>query len=365
MTILNEIEKGLRDPNKTKEIIQQIRQKSEGLKINIVHVCGTHEYTISHYGLRSILPKNIRLIAGPGCPVCVCAAKDIDEAIYLAKNGVTLTTFGDMIRVPSTNETLSEVRSKGGKVVVVYSIHDAVEYAKSHPDEDVVFFAAGFETTAPSIAYEVVSNPPSNFSVLTSLKVVPPAMKIMLDIKDINVSGFICPGHVSAIIGSDAYKEFPEKYNIPTVVAGFEPIDVLYAILLIVEQVRNGEAKNINEYFRVVRPEGNIQAKKIMNDAFTIIDTQWRGLGTIKNSGLEISEKYSEYNARKKYDIKIGKSVDIIPGCICHLVIVGLAEPEECPFFGTKCTPQMPYGPCMVSYEGTCRIRYETGEIEL
>ncbi len=342
-------------------IIKEIATLVDNNKFRIVHVCGTHEDTISSHGLRSILPNQISLIAGPGCPVCVCAAQDVDMAIELAKQGHIITTFGDMIRVPSTSSSLVKERGNGADVRVVYGVNDAVEIARKNPGREVVFIGAGFETTAPTMALEIVKMPPENFSILTSLKLIPPAMEILVELEGFSVDGFITPGHVSAIIGTEAFAPLAEKRKVPCVAAGFEPIDVLEAIRMILLQIKEGRYASENEYTRVVRPEGNIAAQKVIEKAFEVGDAPWRGLGTVPNSGLFIRDEYRQYDARKKFEFPPIDSVDILPGCRCHEVILGMIDPTECGLFGKRCTPVDPYGPCMVGHEGTCRIRHESG----
>ncbi|MFW9919331.1 MAG: hydrogenase formation protein HypD [Candidatus Thorarchaeota archaeon] len=344
-------------------VVKEIQYLIDGKDFRIVHVCGTHEDTISSHGLRSLLPKNISLIAGPGCPVCVCAAQDVDMAIELAKQGHIITTFGDMIRVPSTSSSLVKERSNGADVRVVYGVNDAIEIARKNPDREVIFIGAGFETTAPTMAIEIVKTPPDNFSILTSLKVIPPAMEILVSLDGFAVDGFITPGHVSAIIGSDAFSTLAEKRKVPCVAAGFEPLDVLEAIRMILVQIKEGRSVSENEYTRVVKPEGNVAAQRVIAKAFEVKDAPWRGLGIVPKSGLFIKSEYRQYDARKKFDFPPIESVDILPGCRCHEVILGMIDPTECILFGKRCTPEGPYGPCMVGHEGTCRIRHESGGI--
>jgi hydrogenase expression/formation protein HypD len=322
-------------------------------------VCGTHEDTIVQNGIRSLLPTNIKLVAGPGCPVCVCAAEDVDRAIELARQGRIITTFGDMVRVPSTDSSLAKERTLGADVRVVYGTSEAVDIAHNNPDREVVFIGVGFETTAPTMAIELIRGPPENFSILTSLKVIPPAMDLLVNLEGFGVDGFITPGHVSTIIGSNAFQPFAKKTGVPCVTAGFEPLDVLEAVRMILAQIDEGRADSENEYTRVVKPEGNVAAQRILNQVFQISDAPWRGLGIIPNSGYSIREAYSQHDARYRFEFPDIKSVDILPGCRCHEVILGMIDPVECALFGKRCTIEDPYGPCMVGHEGTCRIRYE------
>ncbi len=348
---------GLRDPTIARRVVEKIKGLAKDVgPAKFVHVCGTHEWTITHYGLRSLLPDGVELIPGPGCPVCVCPSRDIDEAIQLALDGVVVATFGDMVRVPSTRMSLADAKAEGGDVRVVYSVSDAVEMARREPGRDFAFFAIGFETTAPTNAVEILRKPPENFSLLVSHRLIPPVMELLLGIGELHLDGFIVPGHVATITGAKAFKVFPEAYGIPSVIAGFEPLDVLIAVYMLLRQVREGEARLENEYTRSVTWEGNTRAQEAMERVFRVADGSWRGIGVVPKSALELRDEFSVYDARKKYDIKVGESRDVLPGCSCHLVIVGRIKPTECPLFMKKCTPQTPWGPCMVSREGTCHI---------
>ncbi|RLG60072.1 MAG: hydrogenase formation protein HypD [Candidatus Hydrothermarchaeota archaeon] len=352
-----------RDKALAEKAAKAIRKLAPEGKIKFMHVCGTHEQTITRFGLRSLLPENIEIIPGPGCPVCVTPAKDIDIAIELAKQGKTIAIYGDMFRVPGSRSSLNKEKAKGGDVRIVYSIRDAVKLAREHKDKEVVFFSIGFETTAPTVASEILSSPPENFSILTSHRLIPPVMELLLGIGDFEIKGWICPGHVATIIGVKAFRIFPEVYGMPTVIAGFEPLDVLLALVMLLKQVKKKEPKAENEYSRVVTEEGNLKAQKIMNEVFEVCDENWRGIGKVPNSALKLKKEFSEYDAREKFDVKVEEAIDVLPGCSCHLVIVGKLKPEQCPMFGKKCTPSSPYGPCMVSQEGTCNIAYKYGKL--
>ncbi len=358
---MNEIT-GFRDPRYAEAVIKEIRSLGAGKQLRIIHVCGTHEDTISHHGIRSLLPDSLSLVAGPGCPVCVCAAEDVDMAIELTRQGHIITTFGDMFRVPSTESSLAKEKAKGADVRIVYGVGEAVEIARKNSEKEVVFIGAGFETTAPTLALELLQTPPSNFSILTSLKVIPPAMNLLVQIDGFDVDGFITPGHVSAIIGTIAFQTFAEETKTPCVAAGFEPLDVLESIRMILVQIEEGRADSENEYTRVVRPEGNIAAQRVLQRAFEIGDAPWRGLGIIPKSGYFIRNEFAEFDARVKFEYPVIESVDLLPGCRCHEVILGMVDPSDCSLFGKRCTPTDPYGPCMVGHEGTCRIRHEYGE---
>lgn len=345
-----------RDPKLAKKVATHIRSIAPSYSVKICHVCGTHEWTITHYGLRTLLPETVDVIAGPGCPVCVLPAAEIDEAIKLALDGVVVVTFGDVIRVPGSESSLQEAKALGGDVRVVYGVGDAVKMAEKEPDKEFVFLAVGFETTAPSTATEVVSEPPGNLSFLVSHRLIPPAMELLLGVGDLHIDGFVAPGHVSTVIGLKPYEMFPRAYRMPTVVAGFEPLDVLFAVSMLLKQISEGEARLENEYTRSVRWEGNVKAQQLVEKVFNVVDGQWRGLGKLPSSALALKEEYGQFDARKKYNVKVERGRDLLPGCQCHLVMIGKIKPDECPLFMGACTPQSPKGACMVSIEGTCRI---------
>lgn len=344
------------------DVTKKIRELTPSRELRFCHVCGTHEFTITHYGLRSLFPRNIDVRAGPGCPVCIVPAKEIDEAVWLALHEVTVATFGDMLRIPGSHLSLSDAKAKGGDVRIVYSVTEALKMAQKEPDKDFVFFAIGFETTAPTNAVEILSRPPKNFSFLVAHRLIPPAMELLLGIGELHIDGFICPGHVATITGSKAFKIFPEAYNMPTVISGFEPIDVLLSILMLLKQLQHNTAKLENEYARSVTDEGNVKAQKFVQEVFDVTEGEWRGIGRVPNSAYNLNPKFSNYDARLKYDIKIGPVTELAPGCSCPLVIIGKINPPECPIFMNKCRPEHPIGPCMVSYEGTCNIWAKHGQ---
>jgi hydrogenase expression/formation protein HypD len=346
-----------RDPNLAKRVAEKIHlvAPKEGT-VKICHVCGTHEWTITHFGIRSMLPTSVEVIAGPGCPVCIVPASEIDEAIQLAQKDIVVTCFGDVLRVPGSNMSLLDVKAEGADVRVVYSVSDAITMAEKQPNKEFSFFAIGFETTAPSTAVEVLKKPPKNLSFLVSHRLIPPAMKMLVEMKDLNLNGFIAPGHVSTIIGLKPYEIFPNIYSMPTVVAGFEPLDFLFGIYMILKQLKEGKPRLENEYQRAVELEGNKKAQKLMQKAFDVADGTWRGIGTIPSSRLELSSEYASFDSHLKHCVRVEHGADLQPGCRCHLVIIGKIKPTECPLFMKACTPQKPVGACMVSTEGTCRI---------
>ncbi len=349
-----DISKKFRDKEKIASLVKYIKKISEGKEYTFMHVCGTHEQTIARFNLRAILPSNVKLIAGPGCPVCITPAKDIDTAIKLAEKNKVLT-YGDMLRVPGTRDSLFTAKAKGADVGIVYSIKDAKKIAEK-TDKNVVFFSPGFETTACTVATEVLNGLPENMFILSSLRLIPPIMELLLGIGDIRFEGYIAPGHVSAVIGYGAYEYIAKAYHMPIVVAGFEPLDILLAVALLIRQIKKGVAKVENEYSWVVTKEGNAKAKRAMEEAFYVASDVWRGIGRVPFSALKL--KNEEVDAEKVFKIKIEKSIDIKPNCSCHLVIIGKISPFECKMFAKACTPENPYGACMVSSEGTCYIAY-------
>lgn len=355
-----------RDAELARRVTEKIRQaaQNEGT-VKICHVCGTHEYTITHFGIRALLPSKVEVIAGPGCPVCIVPASEIDEAVQLARRGVVVTCFGDVFRVPGSDTSLLDTKAQGADVRIVYSLTDAIKMAKAEKTKEFVFFAVGFETTSPSTAVEVVNKPPENLSFLVSHRLIPPAMKLLAEMEDLNLDGFIAPGHASTIIGLKPYEIFPTIYHIPTVVAGFEPLDILMSVYMIIKQKRKRACHLENEYIRAVHWEGNVKAQELMMRVFDVVDGNWRGLGTIPSSKFALKSEFKSYDANSKYGVKIEQGIDIQRGCRCHLVVVGKIKPTECPLFMKACTPQNPVGACMVSNEGTCRIWARTTSSQL
>lgn len=346
-----------RNPEQAHSIAEKIKEIApKKSQVKFCHVCGTHEWTITHFGLRSLLPPNVEVIAGPGCPVCIVPAAEIDEAVQLAQKGVVVTCFGDVLRVPGSQSSLLEAKANGADVRIVYALSDAVEMARQEPRKDFVFHAVGFETTAPITALEALGDLPANFSFLVSHRLIPPAMELLLGVGDLEISGFIAPGHVSAIIGLKPYELFTRVYRMPTVVAGFEPNDVLMSVYMILKQIKENTARLENEYSRVVKPEGNVIAQQTMDKAFTVTAGNWRGIGRLPDSALQLRESLKQYDAREKYGVHVEQGKDILLGCECHLVIIGKIKPNECPMFMKACTPVKPIGACMVSSEGTCRV---------
>ena len=349
--------------------IHQLKKKIEAEvttdTLKIMNFCGTHEFTITYYGIRSLMPEGVDLVAGPGCPVCVTPAREVDEAIEISKQAVLLT-YGDMYKVPGSKISLAQAKAFGGDVRIVYGFRDAIKLAMENPDKKFVFFAVGFETTAPTVASYVVENKvPRNLYLLVSYRITVPIMRYVLELGKHNLRGIIAPGHVSTIVGAGAWSFVPDEFNVPLVVAGFEPLDVVIAIYEILKQIYHGEPKLVNEYNRVVTWEGNLQAKKYLGEAFDPIDGAWRGIGIVPKSVWRLKEKYSHLDARKEFSITLEQSIDIKPGCRCADITLGLAKPTDCKYFGKACTPEHPLGPCMVSSEGACAIWFKYGGYEL
>ncbi|RLF24912.1 MAG: hydrogenase formation protein HypD [Thermoprotei archaeon] len=331
--------------------------------IKIMSFCGTHEHTIVRYGIRSLMPEGIELIAGPGCPVCITPADVIEAAAKISLEGIRVYTYGDLYRVPGINLSLAQARAQGGDVIVVYSFMDAIRLAKENRRESV-FVAVGFETTQPSVASRLVKGEvPPNLKLLIAYRLTPPILKYILSQGEVPLDGIIAPGHVSTIVGSNAWAFAANEYGKPTVVAGFEPLDILIAVLEILKQIRLGKPCLHNEYTRAVSPEGNRIALRYIYEAFEITEGLWRGIGFVPDSALRLKEPYTMYDAEREYGLEIGRKDYLRPGCRCGDVIVGKAKPTDCPLFMKLCTPTRPYGPCMVSSEGTCAIWAKYGGV--
>ncbi len=373
-----------------KKLIQKINDLASKIKrnINLMEVCGTHTQEVARHGIRQLMPANVRLTTGPGCPVCVTAQEDIDAVVNLALAGVPIATYGDILRVPSfvhalagkpgQAASLDEAREQGAKVFTVYSVEDALEIQKEYPN--LVFFGLGFETTAPMTAYAIKKG----LAVYSVHKLFLPAMEALLKIGELKIDGFICPGHVSTIIGAEPYK----KLNAHCVIAGFEPEDILAAIYLLLKQIKEKRREVENEYIRSVRSKGNPLAHKSIFEIFRAADGNWRGFGIIPRSGLEIKREFAQFDAKIKYKNIIKKNRQPTrfakapaltsrrrgeparratdnrqqSGCRCGEIIRGLKSPQECPMFKKVCAPESPVGPCMVSVEGACNVKYRYGK---
>ncbi len=342
-------------------LLEKIYEINFSKKIKLMEVCGTHTMSIYKYGIKNLIPDTIELISGPGCPVCVTPEFYINKAVSLAKNkNIIITTFGDLLRVPANNSSLLQEMTEGKNIKIVYSPLEAVDIAVDNPDKEVIFLAIGFETTIPTIALSVKKAEKlkiENFSILQSLKIMPPILKQLLYNGDINIDGFILPGHVSTILGFKAFSFLSRNHNIPGVVAGFEPLDIIISIYHLSNMLKNNKADILNLYKRLVKPQGNQKALEIINDMFLPVESCWRGIGMIEESGLKLKDKYIKFSAENKFHIE-QQDYKKNEECLCGEIIIGKREPFDCKLFSKGCTPLKPMGPCMVSREGTCSVYY-------
>ena len=364
-----------RDPEAAKALLKNIHQLAEHLEypLGFMEICGGHTHTIYRHGLEHLLPEKVQFIHGPGCPVCVIPMGRVDDAVWLAHQpNVIFTTFGDMMRVPGTHGSLLQAKAQGCDVRFVYSPLDALKIARENPERQVVFFAVGFETTAPSTAVAVERAARAgitNFSVFCNHVRIEPPIRAIMDDGETAISGFIGPGHVAAVTGAQAFDFIPRDYGLPVVVTGFEPLDILQAVDMLLRQycsgeVASGRARVENQYARVVRDEGNLEALELMGHVFTQRETfEWRGLGWIEHSGLGIAPEYSDFDAELRFHVP-GERVADPPACECGNVLKGKIKPWQCGVFGTACTPANPVGTCMVSPEGACAAYYNFGRID-
>ncbi|TDB60393.1 hydrogenase formation protein HypD [Arundinibacter roseus] len=334
----------------------------------IMEVCGGQTHSLVKNGLLDLLPENVRMVHGPGCPVCVTPVHLIDKAVYLAEEkGVIMCSFGDMIRVPGSRKSLLEAKAGGADVRILYSPLEAVKIAQQHPDREVVFFAVGFETTAPANALSVVHAQRlglTNYSILASHVLVPPAIDAVMNDEDVRIQGFLAAGHVCTIMGISEYYGLVEKHKIPMVVTGFEPVDLLQGILMTVRQLEAGRATLENQYSRVVPAEGNPEAQRVIQQVFEVTDREWRGIGTIPHSGLEVRPELAAFDANRKFSVSIPKVPECVD-CIAGQVLKGIKKPYECSQFGKKCTPENPLGAPMVSSEGACAAYFHFSGVGL
>ncbi len=337
--------------------------ESRDAPVRIMEVCGSHTMNVARYGIRDLLPPRVKLISGPGCPVCVTMPGYVDAAIELARGGVTIATFGDMLQVPGSSATLAECRAEGARVEVCYSPRAALDLAAAASEREVVFLAIGFETTiAPVVSLVGLAQREglANLSLLTSFKLAPPALLAVLGDPDMHIDAFLCPGHVSAVTGTHVYDPIAHDRGKPCVIAGFEPLDILFGLCGILTQLVEGRAVVENLYSRVVRDDGNPLARATMDRFLRTATVYWRGLGPLPDSGLVLRDEYAAFDAEKRFDLTIGPGVEH-PGCLCGDVIKGKRSPPECPLFAKRCTPMDPVGPCMVSAEGSCAASYKYG----
>jgi len=353
-----------RNPDLVKSLIKGIKTRAEKIpgNITLMEVCGSHTNAIGKFGIRNLLPENIKLVSGPGCPVCVTSAREVDTAVFLSNIKNTIfTTFGDMIRVPGSNRrSLQTAKAEGADIRIVTSAADCIKLAQDNPSKEIIFMGIGFETTSPTIASVIKTCHKKdiwNFSVYCVMKTMPPAIKILIEDPALAIDGFLCPGHVSTITGTEAYKDII-KAGRSAVITGFEPVDILEGIYLILEQIINDTKKIEIQYKRAVSPEGNKKARNILFEVFEACSAEWRGIGNIPGSGLVFKNEYSSFDALKRFEIP-----EIIPeeitGCSCGDILRGIKNPGECPLFKKACTPINPIGPCMVSSEGTCSTYYK------
>lgn len=349
---------------KISQLAAQIAQKKP---IKLMEVCGGHTHAIFKYGIEALLPDSIELIHGPGCPVCVMPRGRLDDAIALSQqDNVILTTFGDTMRVPGSEKSLLQARAEGADIRLVYSPLDALEIAQKNPEQEVVFLALGFETTAPSTALTILQaeleNIP-NFTLFSNHVVIIPALKALLDNEDLQINGFIGPGHVSMIIGSRPYEFISQDYQQPVVISGFEPLDILQSIWMLLQQLKARSCQVENQYSRLVQPQGNPRALGAMNQVFELRESfEWRGLGEIPQGGLKLKESYAKFDAEKKFSLA-NRQVQDSPACQCGEILKGVLKPWQCKVFGTACTPEHPIGTCMVSSEGACAAYYKYGAL--
>lgn len=352
-----------RDPGKARELLDRISRRST-TSVRLMEFCGGHTHAILKYGLRQLLPPTVSLLSGPGCPVCVTSSDDLDRAMAMARlPGVIMTTFGDMMRVPSNRGSLQNAKAAGADVRMVYSTLDALAMARDNPDRAIIFLGIGFETTAPTVAAAILQAQAErldNFWVFSLHKLTPPATKAILDAGEVQLSGIIGPGHVTTVIGSDAWRFLPEAFGMPCAVAGFEPLDILRAIYALVDMVERAVPEVRNTYARSVQPRGNRVALEMMERVFECSAAQWRGLGTLPASGLSLRAKFSAYDAVRRFDVDVAPTGEPA-GCRCGEVLRGVATPDECPLFARVCTPANPIGPCMVSGEGACAAYVQYG----
>jgi len=342
-------------------LVKDIEIDAKGLQMTFMEVCGTHTMAIARHGIRELIPQNIQLISGPGCPVCVTPNHLVDYGVALSRiPEVMVTTFGDMMKVPGSTSSLDREHARGGDIRIVASTLEALSLAEKHKDKNVVFLGVGFETTVPTVAASLIEAKDRNlrnYTVLSNHKVMPPAMEA-LSTGDVKIDGYLCPGHVSAIIGSKPYGFLAGQFGIGCVVGGFEPLDILQSILMLVKQIKAQKPRVEVQYSRVVKPDGNPRAREVVYSVFESSDSEWRGIGVIPNSGLKIRPDFSDWDAEVRFPVEVEPTREP-KGCLCGQVLQGKTKPDSCPHFGKCCTPGDPLGPCMVSSEGTCAAYFK------
>ncbi|HLA79777.1 MAG TPA: hydrogenase formation protein HypD [Vicinamibacteria bacterium] len=351
-----------REPAKARELASALATLTAaiGRRVSVMHVCGSHEQAIARFGLRSAFPRDLDVIMGPGCPVCITDVPEVDEGVALARQGVAIATYGDMLKVPGTAKSLADAQAEGATVHVVYSVAQAVELAREMSGE-LVFFATGFETTAVATAAAVLAGVPKNFSVLSAHKYIPPVMEIVAEMPETKVEGFLAAGHAATITGWGIFEPFVERHRIPVVVAGFEPLDILAGLVSLLELIRDRTPKVLNAYPRCVTREGNLKAQEQLFRVFRPLGGRWRGIAHVPNGNLRLTDEWAHLDARQRFRIDVASLWDYAPAslsqsCICGDIMAGIASPGDCTLFGKECLPETPVGACMVSSEGTCKI---------
>jgi hydrogenase expression/formation protein HypD len=359
-----------RDPDKARELRDALQRATDAVgraPVSVMHVCGSHEQAIAKFGLRASFPAALNVIMGPGCPVCITDQPEIDEAVALARQGVRIATYGDMVRVPGTAGSLADAQAAGAHIDVVYSVAQAVEHARA-TTEPYVFFATGFETTAVATAAVLMHGVPSNFFVLSAHKYIPPVMEIVAEMPGTRVEGFLAAGHAATITGSGVFEAFVKRHQLPVVVAGFEPLDILAALVKLVELIGRRDASVVNMFPRCVTREGNANAQRQLWRVFRPIGGRWRGIAHVPNGNLRLRDEWAAVDARRRFTIDVASlwhraPSSLVRQCICGNIMAGIASPADCALFGNACVPDAPVGACMVSTEGTCRIWHEYGGI--
>jgi len=355
-----------RDPQRARALAGRLRELADRRShdpVSLMHVCGSHEQAIARFGLRGLFPPSLRVIMGPGCPVCVTDVPEVDEAVALARQGIPIATYGDMLRVPGSAQSLADARAEGATVHVVYGVDAAVALARE-TQGDLVFFASGFETTAVATAAALLAGPPANFSVLSAHKYIPPVMEIVAEMPDTRIEGFLAAGHAATITGWGVFERFVLRHRLPVVVAGFEPLDILAGLVQLLELVLEGRPRVVNAFPRCVTREGNARAQETLWRVFRPMGGQWRGIAHVPSGNLRLREEWAGFDARRRFEIDASELRDRAPAglaaaCRCGDIMAGLASPADCRLFGRECLPASPVGACMVSSEGTCRIQHE------
>jgi hydrogenase expression/formation protein HypD len=357
-----------RDPAKAHRLAEALARVTREIgraPVSVMHVCGSHEQAIARFGLRAVFPRELTVIMGPGCPVCITDIPEVDEGVALALQGVRVATYGDMLKVPGTVLSLSDAQAQGARIDVVYSVAQAVDLAR-RISEPLVFFATGFETTAVATAAAVLADPPANFFVLSAHKYIPPVMEIVAEMPETRVEGFLAAGHAATITGSGVFDAFVERHRLPVVVAGFEPLDILAGLVKLVELIAGGRPAVANMFPRCVTRAGNLRAQDQLWRVFKPIGGNWRGIAHVPNGNLRLRDEFAHLDARRRFDIDLESLWDFAPPalvreCICGDIMAGIKSPTDCALYGTRCVPDSPVGACMVSSEGTCRIWHQYG----